>query len=313
MCAGSSEYRRVEGAVVRDHPRVRGEQWGADISTSTGGGSPPRARGAAGRLHVEVEREGITPACAGSSPGSSGRPSRPPDHPRVRGEQFDGWQAFRASMGSPPRARGAGPAAGHRVDVAGITPACAGSSGRRCGQQRGLRDHPRVRGEQLKQEFGERLAEGSPPRARGAAARVVAGVAVRGITPACAGSRPPAPALACGDGDHPRVRGEQPVQFRRCVALEGSPPRARGADRLPLRRPLQQGITPACAGSRKPEVPDAHRCWDHPRVRGEQASDEREFVRNLGSPPRARGAGHCLLSSPMRARITPACAGSSHQ
>src|SRR5690606_29011688 len=92
----------------------------------------------------------------------------------------------------------------------------------------------------------------------------------------------------------------------------GSPPRARGAhsegdDRRPERR-----ITPACAGSTCDAYRSTHRRTDHPRVRGEHAGRWDPAGGTCGSPPRARGAldtaGHGLVYT----RITPACAGSTH-
>ena len=69
----------------------------------------------------------------------------------------------------------------------------------------------------------------------------------------------------------------------------GSPPLARGTE--PCKR-LMRGlkrITPACAGNSAlcRIFPPARR--DHPRLRGEQGLFFQGFMRDLGSPPLARG------------------------
>ncbi len=90
---------RARGAAVRAGPadrrsgitpRVRGEQATGPASPRTLPGSPPRARGAGRRQEGEDPGRRITPACAGSSCLSRSTRRRPPDHPRVRGEQSAG-------------------------------------------------------------------------------------------------------------------------------------------------------------------------------------------------------------------------------
>ena len=52
-----------------------------------------------------------------------------------------------------------------------------------------LKDHPRMRGEQLKTSLKHENARGSSPHARGAVPIYQAARAIVGIIPACAGSR----------------------------------------------------------------------------------------------------------------------------
>ena len=88
-----------------------------------------------------------------------------------------------------------------------------------------------------------------------------------------------------------------------------SPLRMRGKGPDDRAHPLVPGITPACAGKRKPHLHKKGCTWDHPRVCGEK------LVRLMccrclaGSPPRMRGKDfliqHCLFSQ----GITPAYAG----
>ena len=132
---------------------------------------------------------GITPACAGNSPGPP--PLRPScqDHPRVCGEQCPARYFRRGRDGSPPRVRGT-----ERQDVLlhakpRITPACAGNSVLIGGFLQHLRDHPRVCGEQPAWHMCPKFLQGSPPRVRGTAIRAFSIATIAGITPACAGNR----------------------------------------------------------------------------------------------------------------------------
>ena len=90
-----------------------------------------------------------------------------------------------------------------------------------------------------------------------------------------------------------------------------SPLRMRGKGPDDRAHPLVPGITPACAGKRKPHLHKKGCTWDHPRVCGEK------LVRLMccrclaGSPPRMRGkAVDCPFSLPL-VGITPAYAGKS--
>ena len=66
-CAGSRGWRSGPAWRWPDHPRVRGEQLGADADQAGERGSPPRARGAAHPRAAPGRFARITPACAGSS------------------------------------------------------------------------------------------------------------------------------------------------------------------------------------------------------------------------------------------------------
>ena len=131
------------------------------------------------------------------------------DHPRLRGEQPAAEKLFRWLRGSPPLARGTVVRVHFLRIIAGITPACAGNSATVSVQPHFGQDHPRLRGEQLTRAGRVVREMGSPPLARGTARRYAHGVLLPGITPACAGNRVPTCAHQIGDGDHPRLRGEQ--------------------------------------------------------------------------------------------------------
>ena len=269
-CAGSTPGRGRRCRLQGDHPRVRGEHWYSSSRVMDRGGSSPRARGAPDRVRYTRGMIGIIPACAGSTAGGNNSKSIDRDHPRVRGEHGRRPRHRLRVQGSSPRARGALHRLQGALRVAGIIPACAGSTSDPASGSLGSRDHPRVRGEH---PSGPSLAAGltgSSPRARGARGgswRIGPGA---GIIPACAGSTHRPAAGTAAAGDHPRVRGEHPVMGSPSNNRRGSSPRARGAP-----------IVPSDATIGK---------VDHPRVRGEHKGVSSRLLRKEGSSPRARGA-----------------------
>ena len=89
----------------------------------------------------------------------------------------------------------------------------------------------------------------------------------------------------------------------------GSPPLARGKDRVTGVTPPHRGITPACAGKREFGHPYSKKTWDHPRLRGEKAPCPSSLYHQVGSPPLARGKEEGERNERLQSRITPACAG----
>ena len=112
--------------------------------------------------------------------------------------------------GSPPLARGTERETIGKINIAGITPACAGNSWVHPMKSMAIEDHPRLRGEQIGAANPCRVRQGSPPLARGTAICLAAIVATGGITPACAGNSNLVIYQCHKAGDHPRLRGEQP-------------------------------------------------------------------------------------------------------
>ena len=131
------------------------------------------------------------------------------------------------------------------------------------------------------------------------------------ITPACAGKS------GCGrrwfalSPDHPRMRGEEFTTRTGSSAGMGSPPHARGRGEHQHRGRHLAGITPACAGKRRPDTSGSGWAWDHPRMRGEEHMVPKRSTPAMGSPPRVRGRGSRKPQRPVRNGITPARAGKS--
>ena len=129
-CAGNRLYFLSSKDWVQDHPRVCGEQSCFTHFTGSRPGSPPRVRGtgAPSRFLITVGR--ITPACAGNRVHGIHAAPMQEDHPRVCGEQPEDKPVETNKIGSPPRVRGTATGEYRSSPASGITPACAGNSGR---------------------------------------------------------------------------------------------------------------------------------------------------------------------------------------
>ena len=115
--------------------------------------------------------------------------------------------------GSPPLARGTERETIGKINIAGITPACAGNSWVHPMKSMAIEDHPRLRGEQPVRSLLGAQGGGSPPLARGTDSARDGEVIPRRITPACAGNSPHFLCLHFLDWDHPRLRGEQKKSY----------------------------------------------------------------------------------------------------
>ena len=229
---------------------MRGEQYAGRIERLWLRGSPPLARGTVQGAFEKSCRKGITPACAGNSEVVYSLLSLAQDHPRLRGEQWLTPVDDPTHPGSPPLARGTVPPHPFFKVDAGITPACAGNSGLRPWTTPRIRDHPRLRGEQIRLRQTAHGAQGSPPLARGTVLVLGLSLPKNGITPACAGNSRRRRKNTAQNRDHPRLRGEQCRRQNVVGVIVGSPPLARGTG--PNLTPEQEivRITPACAGNR---------------------------------------------------------------
>ena len=229
----------------------------------------------------------------------------------MRGEQSAFSRSKSLCTGSPPLARGTGTGSESIKDFGGITPACAGNSFLPASFYIQSRDHPRLRGEQLKTISREIMSGGSPPLARGTAPWVRPYAQVQRITPACAGNSIRGIRHASRTRDHPRLRGEQRFSKKARDVSQGSPPLARGTARNRLKLDSRSRITPACAGNRQTIDTDDAPSEDHPRLRGEQRGVRSAMATCRGSPPLARGTACQDSGRTPLPGITPACAGNS--
>ena len=72
------------------------------------------------------------------------------------------------------------------------------------------------------------------------------------------------------------------------------------------------GITPAYAGKTRTVSSSRRRCWDHPRVCGENMVKSEHSVPPTGSPPRMRGKPENNDRTKTLPGITPAYAGKTY-
>ena len=127
-CAGKTTLVLVLTAAAKDHPRMRGEDFGTFCIQFQDGGSPPHARGRhPGRCAVSYVFR-ITPACAGKTKAFGPAPRCGADHPRMRGEDERSNPDYLDTIGSPPHARGRPALNSIPGPIHGITPACAGKT-----------------------------------------------------------------------------------------------------------------------------------------------------------------------------------------
>ena len=202
---------------------------------------------------------------------------------------FFGGVALRIVTCPPPLARGTVIVSHVRPSPDRITPACAGNSDFAILGDKGLEDHPRLRGEQDDYKAAIRHWQGSPPLARGTVLPPLVLCVLAGITPACAGNSLIMAASHIKSRDHPRLRGEQGTRYTDIVLNVGSPPLARGTANVVKKLIICFRITPACAGNSLVAESKVQHLRDHPRLRGEQTFQPRFLRRTVGSPPLARG------------------------
>ena len=185
--AGKSTSWVYPNAIIKDHPRTRGEKPSARCLPLNTVGSPPHTRGKALVLPHCPGVPGITPAHAGKRSRSLIHSPGREDHPRTRGEKILIFTKRGRKMGSPPHTRGKDKVAGNHGVGSGITPAHAGKSQWACLWGRVCQDHPRTRGEKSGDEILMGPVAGSPPHTRGKVKRTTTFWNRKGITPAHAG------------------------------------------------------------------------------------------------------------------------------
>ena len=233
----------------------------------------------------------IIPAYAGSTAGARAyTPSRPGSSPHTRGALVVGELV-----------------AGERR----IIPAYAGSTFSACTGCRTPPDHPRIRGEHVRELRVAHTDVGSSPHTRGARLSQLHHLIRSGIIPAYAGSTIPSRRRRGRRADHPRIRGEHLAHGEIMVGETGSSPHTRGApsgDRDIYNRPR---IIPAYAGSTHANDARGPGEADHPRIRGEHVYLDVLAVAVTGSSPHTRGARGASLDRWHAARIIPAYAGST--
>ena len=165
-----------------------GEHWPCLPYSFSAAGSSPHVRGAPQPRAARQDRQGIIPACAGSTRWQVCLKARCWDHPRMCGEHVELEVILFCSSGSSPHVRGALWWPRIPVLAVGIIPACAGSTRRSPPPRSARRDHPRMCGEHKRVISFADSPAGSSPHVRGARRVGMDASVFRGIIPACAGS-----------------------------------------------------------------------------------------------------------------------------
>ena len=309
--AGNTSPQQCVSVTSADHPRSRGEYRGGDAGVVVDPGSSPLSRGIPSRILQHDRHLGIIPALAGNTCPTLLLLAPPRDHPRSRGEYFDGSTGLAGCKGSSPLSRGILLAMFPLLPVSGIIPALAGNTGQLAVLVTGHRDHPRSRGEYLSQPLVSTSIQGSSPLSRGIPRRGEPGVAVVGIIPALAGNTPARRRTTRRGGDHPRSRGEYRRIERAWICPDGSSPLSRGILHHRVPWGCSGGIIPALAGN---TTDASRRPWarpDHPRSRGEYCIVHLDTLARTGSSPLSRGILDPTPGTTPATGIIPALAGNT--
>ena len=211
-------------------------------------GSSPLTRGKLADAMDQTRGEGLIPAHAGKTRGSSKPSRRWPAHPRSRGENQHVTNDRKVRAGSSPLTRGKLHAHIASQGQNGLIPAHAGKTAVAAGRAAAAEAHPRSRGENELNELIGNSDQGSSPLTRGKRSARAYQRACCGLIPAHAGKTSQFLAdCPCGRA-HPRSRGENPVSAATDWALIGSSPLTRGKHLGVSHGGHVQGLIPAHAG-----------------------------------------------------------------
>ena len=166
----------------------------------------------------------------------------------MRGENEQGTKTISHQPGTSPRARGKHLHLQPWLAVNRNIPACAGKTRHRNLTTLSMREHPRVRGENVVDNTKAEKEAGTSPRARGKLMCFSSHFRDRGNIPACAGKTRKTLPGRTTKREHPRVRGENIKAYSRYFWLRGTSPRARGKHYLNGDCPPGKRNIPACAG-----------------------------------------------------------------
>ena len=226
--AGNTDFLDPRSTFQWDHPRSRGEYWGAKFVPRTIRGSSPLSRGIHAEVSVDWAVEGIIPALAGNTAPEFLLRPRIPDHPRSRGEYVLPFPRGPTTMGSSPLSRGIPPVTAAEAAALRIIPALAGNTFQACRDSHGEADHPRSRGEYIDGLWIRGGCGGSSPLSRGIQYPHGPLCEQPRIIPALAGNTWPHTWVRRKAGDHPRSRGEYTTGSCCLLGLWGSSPLSRG-------------------------------------------------------------------------------------
>ncbi len=238
---------------------------------------------------VELDAEGLIPACAGTTSRSVCHPRLGRAHPRLRGDHPRVRVPGHTPHGSSPPARGPPRPARMPDSSPRLIPACAGTTLPGGSLSIRIAAHPRLRGDHAQFVHQDAGGRGSSPPARGPQELFVPIGGRHGLIPACAGTTQTAYPPGSWRRAHPRLRGDHLNQLLQGRNYEGSSPPARGPLLMCIHSVNRMRLIPACAGTTYPSKLSPLRLAAHPRLRGDHPGAPAQCTDPRGSSPPARG------------------------
>ena len=131
--------------------------------------------------------------------------------------------------------------------------------------------------------------QGSSPATRGGRKWLTENLIPAGLIPGYAGRTSTAGPLTRRCAAHPRLRGEDQPQHQFGRMPRGSSSATRGGHVRAVHHGRETGLIPGYAGRTVSARPHTRTPWAHPRLRGEDAWDNRWYLHPSGSSPATRG------------------------
>ena len=207
------------------------------------------------------------------------------------GDHVIDWEVPASFTGSPPHGRGPPWLVLALDEMAGLTPAWAGTTSPSTTRPSSRWAHPRMGGDHSLGSSTRPSPSGSPPHGRGPPTITPDRTSGRGLTPAWAGTT---------------GLGTVAAAF-----VRGSPPHGRGPPRISRWRRRIVGLTPAWAGTTATFSGEPPTTGAHPRMGGDHPLSVRTCITRLGSPPHGRGPRPAGAAGLRRGGLTPAWAGTT--
>ena len=206
--AGKTVATCPTGALATEHPRVCGENFFRIYSAHCALGTSPRMRGKHPKVTNHTPSRRNIPAYAGKTGRNVRRGVRRREHPRVCGENPASSSHRRSMRGTSPRMRGKRSCFHRGTEFDRNIPAYAGKTITHMLHSSLKTEHPRVCGENPININNHARLSGTSPRMRGKRVGwLSSGWGVRNI-PAYAGKTQSQVSGCGGQGEHPRVCGE---------------------------------------------------------------------------------------------------------
>ena len=213
---------------------------GADHTLSPGytndGGSSPRVRSGRFAVILCFRLRGIISACAERTVAGIFKTCIRQDHLRVCGADEDTVTDYPGPVGSSPRVRSGRGEVVDDGDGLGIISACAERTCSATATATCMRDHLRVCGADLSNDFDVVVLVGSSPRVRSGLGVRARCIRAARIISACAERTPRVARTSAPHWDHLRVCGADGQCFLSRPLRRGSSPRVRSGPVRPERR-----------------------------------------------------------------------------